>query len=123
MHMDHGVPAWRNQANKTRIWVNWYSFALEKEAELGGGGRKLYFSPEFWGLKAVKRDSGLASEIDLERLDVLRQKALDVVRARGDGNELGPLQAWKSVIKDIKKPSELSAVREMVIQFWSLRDR
>ena len=27
-----------------------------------------YIFPEFWGLKAVKRDSGLASEIDLERL-------------------------------------------------------
>ena len=51
VHIDHGVPTWRNNANKTRIWVNWYSFALEKEAEFGGSiaAPKLFFSPEWWG--------------------------------------------------------------------------
>ena len=51
VHIDHGVPTWRNEANKTRIWVNWYSFALEKEAEFGGNANqpKLFFAPEWWG--------------------------------------------------------------------------
>ena len=53
VHIDHGVPKWRNNANKTRIWVNWYSFALEKEAELGGGGKKLFFAPKWWGEEDV----------------------------------------------------------------------
>ena len=53
VHIDHGVPTWRNNANKTRIWVNWYSFALEKEAKFGtidSKKPKLFFAPEWWGV-------------------------------------------------------------------------
>ena len=56
VHIDHGVPKWRNNANKTRIWINWYSFALEKEAELGGGGKKLFFAPKWWGEDVVSEE-------------------------------------------------------------------
>ena len=56
VHIDHGVPTWRNNANKTRIWVNWYSFALEKEAQLGGSGKKIFFAPKWWGEDVVSEE-------------------------------------------------------------------
>jgi hypothetical protein len=134
VHMDHGVPAWRNEANTTRIWVNWYSFALEKEAELGGGGRKLYFAPEFWGLHEAHNKNenshyngagdrgvgGGTEEVDLIRLKYLQGRAFEVVRAGASGGEAAALKAWKAAIQDVLQPSELSVLREMVVAFWSV---
>ena len=55
IHIEHGVPHWRNTANKTRIWVNWYAFALQKEEQFRDVGAKAYFSGS-WQKKLTKAE-------------------------------------------------------------------
>eukprot|EP00164_Ancoracysta_twista_P002249 GFYU01002971.1.p1 GENE.GFYU01002971.1~~GFYU01002971.1.p1 ORF type:complete len:649 (+),score=146.51 GFYU01002971.1:144-2090(+) len=35
IHIDHGVPKWREQRDLTRIWRNWYDFVFDLEVKYG----------------------------------------------------------------------------------------
>ena len=125
VHIDHGVPSWRNTANKTRIWTNWYAFALEKEASLGEGKKKLYFAP---GPFERHKDPAAASrDINNEKLESLKHLALSIIQhdsSKTGGVDLSEkhraIEAWKLAIKDIESPSEVSLLRDMVELFWKV---
>ena len=114
IHIEHGVPHWRNTANKTRIWVNWYAFALQKEEQFRDVGAKAYFSGS-WQKKLTKAElpPEVRASSSVFRYDMEVAGKLDCVHWK---ERRGIKKFW---IENISHKTEAlrSLVRELVNRF------
>ena len=113
IHIEHGVPHWRNTANKTRIWVNWYSFALQKEEQFRDVGAKAYFSGSWQ--RHLKKDElpphthalqALFSEGDMETarklaISFIGKKSATAKRKFWEENIAHNAEALRSLIREL----------------------
>eukprot|EP00945_MAST-04E_sp_MAST-4E-sp1_P003321 g3321.t1 len=123
IHIEHGVPGWRNTANKTRIWVNWYSFALQKEEQYREFKSKSFFSGAWENSIVPSRDmpptshhlKALFSPGDME---IAREMALKLIDLKKRKEKL---DFWENTVSKYSAAIR-SLIRELVHRFHGHKD-